>query len=882
MAQEQSFENLNLQGANLEQDNLDINANNLSYPNSKNGTADLNLYRRQDVVTGTPPFSQKQTGQPGGYDEQFFNMLGEAATKNVIAKQDTKKYSKPMLYDSTAGSSHKARYLAYGQETYDKVGFNPMIDNEALFNAHTSQFDDWVRMATVAAPMYIQGFLAPMKSYVQAFTGDFGADTKEAIDFEEASAIGRTTKGGALGFLTNVQNSVAYSAGVLTQTVLENALIGAVTGTAAGPGGTAAGGIVGGATGLIRGIAKLPMALGKMTWGGAKMLTNLKNAKNFEAAKDMFVAGSKTTANFFNPLENTTNAFAKNVFSNADNLAGLARASRTAGAFYQDVNLINSALSEGRLEGGFVENESYKNFYDEHFKRFNRAPTSDEQLEYRKRAKLAGFQDTWQNALLINYSNKLAFPNLFRGNFMSQVVKKVGSGYDVILEKGAKGAVDASFKLAQVNIKNGLKSLAKPGTYGKVGLNYFKTNISEGFQEVGQDILADANKKYYTDTYYDKSKESFDYAMSSLWSAAGHQANAQGFETFASGFLMGGFLRPFNGMVPRYLAQGYQKYWKQRGVNEEGVSNYQVYKTKQAEEGQKLVDTLNKMRANGVDFLNGRAINYGAQSIIAKRQQSGELNKREVIDSAHLSFVSDAISSIQAGTYDAWLDNFKTFKNLTPEQIEEVWELEKGEGQKALNAMDEGIKRAEQLKKAHEYAKNNIARKKINLQDLKKGSDEYEKAMLNNKALDAGLFSYVFYTSKFQDNLERVNKLYTKMSNFPALKKLTAATAQDLTDPNKLRRSLSMLKTEIDAMDEKVSPAVKEEKERKNEIYYALRNFQAAQKEWFNTFLNRQNIEKTKQELLKENPDLTDNELEEQAIDKISAEFEEKGLDPIL
>ena len=881
MAQEQSFENLNLQGANLEQDNLDINANNLSYPNSKNGTADLNLYRRQDVITGTPPYSQKQTSQPGGYDDQFFKMLGESATRNIMAKQDTKKYSKPMLYDSSAGSSHKARYLAYGQETYDKVGFNPMIDNEALFNAHTSQFDDWVRMATVAAPMYIQGFLAPMKSYVQAFSGDFGADTKEAIDFEEASAIGRSTKGGALGFLTNVQNSVAYSAGVLTQTVLENALIGAVTGTAGGPGGTAIGGAVGGVAGLIRGIAKLPMALGKMTWGGAKMLTNLKNAKNFEAAKDMFVAGSKTTANFFNPLENTTNAFAKNVFSNADNLAGLARASRTAGAFYQDVNLINSALSEGRLEGGFVENETYKQFYDDHFKRFNRAPTSDEQLEYRKRAKLAGFQDTWQNALLINYSNKIAFPNLFRGNFMSQVVRKVGSGYDVILEKGAKGAVDASFKLAQVNIKNGLKSLAKPGTYGKVGLNYFKTNISEGFQEVGQDILADANKKYYVDTYYDKSKESFDYAMSSLWSAMGHQVSAQGFETFASGFLMGGFLRPFNGMVPRYLAQGYQKYWKQRGVNEEGVSNYQVYKTKQEAEGQQLVDTLNKMRANGVDFLNGRAVNYGAQSIIAKRQQSGELNKREVIDSAHLSFVSDAISSIQAGTYDAWLDNFKTFKNLTPEQIEEVWELEKGEGQKALNAMDEGVKRAEQLKKAHEYAKNNISRKKINLQDLKKGSDEYEKAMLNNKALDAGLFSYVFYTSKFQDNLERVNKLYTKMSNFPALKKLTAATAQDLTDPNKLRRSLSMLKTEIDAMDEKVSPAVKEEKERKNEIYYALRNFQAAQKEWFNTFLNRQNIEKTKQELLKENPDLTDNELEEQAIDKISAEFEEKGLNPM-
>ena len=881
MAQEQSFENLNLQGINIEQDNININPNNLSYPNSVNGTADLNLYRRQDVVTGTPPYSRNQTSQPGGYDKQWVNQLFETSQKNMLANQDTKRYSKPMLYDSSPSGAHKARYLAYGQETYDKVGFNPMIDNEALFNAHTSQFDDWVRMASVAAPMYIQGFLAPMKSYAQAFSGNFGADTKEAIDFEEASAIGYSTKGGALGFLTNVQNSVAYSAGVLTQAVLENALIGALTGSAGGPGGTAAGGVVGGVTGLLKGAARLPMALGKMAWGGGKMLANLKNAKNFEAAKDMFMAGSKTTANFFNPLENTVDEFAKNVFSNADNLGGMARAARTAGGFYRDVNLINSALSEGRLEGGFVENETYKTFYDDHFKRFNKAPTTEEQLEYRKRAKLAGFQDTWQNTLLINFTNKLAFPNLFRGNFMSQVVKKVGSGYEIVLEKGAKGAVDATFKLAEVNLKNGIKSLAKPGTYGKVGLEYFKTNIFEGAQEVGQDILSEANKKYYIDSYYDKSKETFDYAMSSLWSSMGHQANKQGFETFASGFLMGGFLRPFNGMVPKYLAQGYNKYWKHRGTNEAGVSNYQVEMAKQQEEGQKLVDTLNTMRKNGVDFLNGRAVNYGAQSIIAKKQQSGQLNKREVIDSAHLSFVSDAVSSIQAGTYDAWLDNFKTFKNLTPEQIEEVWELEKGEGQKALNKLSEGVEKAEQLKKAHEYAVNNIAKKKVNLMNLKVGSNDYEKAVLYNKAIDASLFSYVYMTSKFQDNLERVNALHTKMSEFPALKKLSAATVQDLTEPNRLRRSLSILKTEIDAMDETVSPFVKEEKQKKNEIYYALRKFQATQKEWFNTFLNRSNIEKVKKELLKENPNLTDNELEQQAIEKVTQEFESNGVDPM-
>tara|TARA_R110000868_G_scaffold15720_1_gene71736 strand:+ start:10871 stop:17176 length:6306 start_codon:yes stop_codon:yes gene_type:complete len=881
MAQEQSLENMQTQGADLEFDNLNITPENLSYPNSKNGTADLNLYRRQDVVTGTTPYSQKQTGQPGGYDKQYFNQLGESVNRSILQNQDTKRYAKPMAYDSSSTGQHKARYLGYGQETYDRIGFNPMIDNEALFNAHTSQFDDWVRMATVAAPMYIQGFLAPMKSYAQAFSGNFGADTKEAIDFEEASAIGYSTKGGALGFLTNVQNSVAYSAGVMTQAVLENALVGAVVGTSAGPGGTAAGGIGGALTGLVKGLIKLPTALGKMALGSGKMLANLKNAKNFEAAKDMFVAGSKTTANFFNPLENTADELAKNVFSNADNLGGMARAARTAGGFYRDVNLINSGLSEGRLEGGFTENETYKTFYDEHWKRFNKAPTSDEQLEYRKRAKLAGFQNTWQNTLLITYSNKIAFPNLFRGNFMSQVVKKVGSGYNIVLEKGAKGAVDATFKLAEVNLKSGLKSLAKPGTYGKVGLNYFKTNLSEGFQEVSQDVLSDANKNYYVDSYYDKSKQTHDYAMATLWSSMGKQANAQGFETFASGFVMGGFLRPFNGMVPTYLAQGYQKYYKQRGVNEAGVSNYKVYKEKQETEAQVLVNTLNDMTKNGADFLNGRAVNYGAQSIIAKKQQEGKLNKREVIDSAHRSFVTNAVSAIQAGTYDMWLDNFKTFKNLTPEQIEEVWELEKGEGQKALNHLTEGVTKAEQLKKAHAYAVNNISKKKVNLMNLKPGTDAYEKAVLNNKAVDASAFSYVYLTSMFQDNLERVNRLYSKMAQFPSLKKLTAGTIQDITETKKLNRTLSMLKTEIDSLDESAGPSVKEEKEKKNEIYYALRTFQAAQKEWNNAFLSDKNLKPIKQKIKEENPNIQDNELEKKAIEELTAKYEAEGVDPM-
>jgi hypothetical protein len=54
--------------------------------------------------------------------------------------------------------------------------------------------------------------------------GDFGVDTEDAKFYEEAAAIGQSTKGGVGGFLNNTMMNFGYTAGIIGEAVLEEGL----------------------------------------------------------------------------------------------------------------------------------------------------------------------------------------------------------------------------------------------------------------------------------------------------------------------------------------------------------------------------------------------------------------------------------------------------------------------------------------------------------------------------------------------------------------------------------------------------------------------------------------------------------------------------------
>jgi hypothetical protein len=333
----------------------------------------------RENVTGYPP----NTSLPNTKKltvQDFSNYM----TNGIEKYHNNKSFIRPHGYDASAQGAHKARYKAYGQATYDRVGFNPEINNELMYNSKTTKMDDMVRMFQHSAlPLLLKGAISGPKSYYQMAHGNFGADTDEAQDYEDATSLGYSTKGGLFGFTNNLLNSFSYSLGILGEGALEGALVGGALGSLAGPGGTGLGAGAGAIEGGIASLLKAPKALWSVAESGKKLLKQLDNLKDISKAKAFFNTAAKKTVDFINPVNNMTDFYKMSKTDEFANLSNLAKTSKGFGAFYFDLRNINMALSEGRLEGGMKENESYREMYDKYYNKHGEAPTDDLQRQYR-------------------------------------------------------------------------------------------------------------------------------------------------------------------------------------------------------------------------------------------------------------------------------------------------------------------------------------------------------------------------------------------------------------------------------------------------------------------------------------------------------------------
>lgn len=245
---------------------------------------DMFLYKPivPSLIVNQLPIQEKVVGYPGQVNQKdaFLSATPQDwlnyMTNSVQKLQSNESYIRPHSYDASSQGAHKARYKAFGQKTYDRVGFNPEMNNELMYNSQTTGIDDAVRMFQHSAvPLFLKGAISGPKSYGQMAQGNFGGDTDEAMDYEEASAIGYSSRGGAGGFVNNLFNSFSYTLGIFGEGMVEGAVIGGAIGTLAGPEGTVAGGIVGGLEGGIASLLRAPKALWNVAKTGKNLLKKL-------------------------------------------------------------------------------------------------------------------------------------------------------------------------------------------------------------------------------------------------------------------------------------------------------------------------------------------------------------------------------------------------------------------------------------------------------------------------------------------------------------------------------------------------------------------------------------------------------------------------------
>ena len=792
------------------------------YPNTKD-------FDRPDSVIRSsvkaPPNVEKGYITPEAFRQKVKVLAAESTDRN--------QYAKAYAYDaSPSGNAFYKRYAAYGNETLDKIGFHPFRDNEAVFNSQTSLGQDFSRMMTHSFwPLFSRGFVSGPKSLAKMLQGDFSSsDLEDAEIYAEAAAIGQSSKKGIGAFVNNTAMNFAYTAGIISEAVLEEVagfLLAAPTGGASLFATTANAG-----KNIFRGVKGLDAAVDGMkavnnTLNG---LNDINKARSFwqNAAKLPGAFLDTKLGKFVNPLENTRDAY--KALKNVDNIEGLARLThasyKTAGGFYRDVRNINMALAEARLEAGFVENEVYDKLYNNFYHKTGVAPSDDEQKSMMQQSKEASYETLKWNAALIFGSNKIVFPNIM-GPKMGKTFLKSKIDDIVDLKEGkiifkeakkeaGKNITKGEFKYVKKLSLENLKSAPLKKTL-TLGAGYLKANITEGLQENAQEIIANAHQNYYIDTFYDKAasthlynKALSDYALEEF----GNQFTTQGLETFMSGFLMGTFAAPLNAALPA-MNIGYNRIFN--------AAEYNKYKEQRQTYGENLSKKLQTLYDNPKEFFDSRLFNYASQNGIADVRQEG--STKEIHDAMEEALVNQVYTALDTNTLNYFTDHISSMKNATQEEFEEALGLEKGTGAKYQSQIDNILGKAKEIEKTYKEANERFP-EPVDLSKLQEGTPEYIKGALLNQAWNESKKSYIFMNQAFKDTGARMTSIMETILKEPTLNDMSLTDVQVIFDEGRLNNEIGLLKNEITNLETLTDPASKKDLQFKKDKVAALEAFQ--------------------------------------------------------
>lgn len=758
------------------------------------------------------------------------------------ANQDQNQYAKMYSYNAgSSGNSFYKRYAAYGQTKFDEIGFSPLRDNEAVFNERTTGWNDFTRMMQHSFfPLAWQGFKSAPKSLFKMLQGDFSADTEDARLYEEAAAIGQSTKGGVGAFMNNTMMNFGYTAGIMMEAVAEFAAEAVITGATGGAGG----GVLAARTAsnlqrIGKGFSKFTM----LDKGGDMFRSSLQALSNSQAARSFYKAANSKVGQFFNPLTNTFEAVSDIYkIGKFDNLSGLAALSKTAGGFYRDVRGINLALAEARLEGGMVQNSVYDNLYDKYYEKNGKAPSNEIQKAFEQQAKAASAETIAWNSALIYGTNKITFPNIMKGgpskflkgatddivNFKNagKVVFQRAKDATGKLAKGEFKYIDGSFKSYLENIKGlgfkgATKDLAVKAAKGSIG--YFKVNITEGIQENLQETVAGAMEGYYTDAFNNPAVRSYLYAQGSTTNAMRDKYSyfaekwaeenpftEKGFETFASGFVMGMFARPLNKSI-EWISLGYNKIFD--------TEAFEDYKNKRANYGKQVAAQLNALYSDPKQFFDSKIFNYATQNKIADIRNSG--NRKETLDSEDHALVSAVTSALQTNSIEYFKENIAAVKEMTPEEVEVEFNLEKGKGAEYQQRVDEILSRVDKISERYDQMESRYPNP-VDLSGYEKGSDAYKKAAIFSSAWDVAKANAIFMNESYDNARKRMDSIEKTIRSQKPLSKMTDSEVQVLFNPSKLKNEAELLQSELDAQKDTLTPDEISKRQRKIEAVKGL------------------------------------------------------------
>jgi hypothetical protein len=733
-------------------------------------------------------------------DMQQSKMLAEIGIPKM-ADESRNKFQAARVVEFDAKKLNVDRYLGYGKETFNKVGFSPFIDNEAKFNQNTTIWQDFGRMSSVFGALAYEGGVSGYRSIGGMLSGDsfFTPDDETAENFARLQSIGMSTKGGISAFANNFALNSAYTVGIGMSIIAEEAaLFGATVLTEGAMGGLAAMRTSANAARMGRALKQAfnTNAVQNIATGGmqlAKSLSKVGDAKNFyTAVKTGATTFGKGTLQFINPLTRTVDDLTDIARGSASvrNMSNLAKAKQTFGSFYRDVRDTNLALSESKLEGGSAKidkvNELLARYENE-----NGRPAEGKDLEMiYKQADDTGHGVTAVNFPIIYMTNRVVLDGLFKFRGLKTLDE---AGTLATKGIGFKKGVGFYDDLGKSWLKNGAKSLLKPKAYIGMGVGYIRRNLMEGVQENLQNVTSDAVGAYYDGVYKDRTLGGFEYAAGHAWNALGKEVTSlRGLETFASGFLMGGFMGKAQNLFLKDVPGIYYRVGQ--------PTKYAEYKANKAKTRQEAIAGLNELYNNPMKYFNSRN-----ESAVVQKHTSDVMNQAEVEgdaktfqDAKDLKMFDHIFTALDNGTYDNLLGAYKELSKMDSKDLANFLGIP--ESEKSSEKLQEILGRAEQIKERYETISSQF-KNPFTPTKLKRGTPEFTREAIAFRAFESAKKTAIASQYNFDRALERMNGLYDNLASDRPIAKSSASDITTLTNMGILDDEISLLDKEIKSYD---------------------------------------------------------------------------------
>jgi len=628
-----------------------------------------------------------------------FDVAKQALTKPITESDVAFETSKEKYFQPGYQQTNFDRYYNDSDNFY-KLGFNPLANNEALYNQNRSWYQDLFRAAGGIPSLGLSVVQSGYRSLADMATGDFSmTDETGAREFSQIMAERGSTRGGVSGFASNLVLQSGFVAGIAADYLATEALLA-------------------GAVGLSEGMA-LPAALAasaSKTAGTIRSISALFDANTarqaYNTIKAMDVAAIGRGA--LNVAEATAKNIVPNTFKNVKSfitaespVLGLANSVRGVADFVRDMKQISYATAEASMEGGGVKND----FIDKHINQYITEngvyPDQDVLNKIYEKASDAGFTTGMINAPLILLTNNITFDNLYKGR--KSTLGKTASG--IVEESKLTGKTlrfsERTGQFETMGIRQSfaesIRGLKTPKTYMQFAGGYFSKNLSEGLQEISQEIISGASTDYYERLYDTPEAGGVVAYLADAYDNLKDQASAQGIEVFASGFLMGGLTGISTAVANR--AYGSSKNIIGKIAQAKNPEEYRKAVEEESARFNKIADELNDAINNGnkvlaLDIDNLLLQIRGGTDMVNARKSFDEKAFHDIKDITRFNSIYTAL---QTDKYDFLIKKLQDMQQMTGAELKEAFSLaDDVTDDEAKKVLDITIDRAGQIKDQYE------------------------------------------------------------------------------------------------------------------------------------------------------------------------------------